>query len=445
MKPLIKIEHLSVIYFLGKSNEVRALFDISLDIYPEEFIIFFGPSGCGKSTLLYSIAGLETNTQGNIYIEDKNLALFNHKEMIHLHQKTVGMIFQAFYLIPSLTVIKNVVLPQIFINASKKDRKARAMELLEYFGVKEQVKKLPTELSGGQQQRVAIARSLINDPAILMADEPVGNLDSKSAQDVMNLLKTLNEKQKKTIILVTHNPALLSYAHRVFYLKDGRIIDTKVNKNVHGIELPQVEIKPESISREMELLIKTFSSLSPGQVGNLLIPFKAKQIVSEVLMGMTNEEVSSIEKKVENLLMTGVYDSNATMNYLDEEREKGGLGMDSRTAEKIAEKIKEIIKEIKVLEEEENKIKLKQGIDSGSEVMQVRHYLLDAFEIEVKNFIVLEVINQAIKDRLASVIDRATFQKRLDLPIKEGGASLDKRIAKKMAKRLELLILGKYK
>lgn len=445
MKPIIKIENLNVTYFMGKSNEVRALSDISLEIYPEEFIIFFGPSGCGKSTLLYSIAGLETNFQGDIYIEDKNLAKLNRKELVIHHQKTAGMIFQAFHLISSLSVIKNVVLPQIFINVPKKDRKKKALELLEYFGVKEQIRKLPTELSGGQQQRVAIARSLINDPTILMADEPVGNLDSKSAQGVMDLLKNLNDKNKKTIILVTHNPALLSYAHRIFYMKDGRIIEARVNKNIHSITLPGVEIKPEEISKELELLIKTFSSLSPSQVGNLLIPFKAKQIVSEVLIGMTNEEVGRIEKRVENLLMTGVYDTNATASFLDEEVEKGGAGMDRRTAEKIAVKINEITKEIKLLEEEENKLKMIKQTDIGSEVMQVRHYLLDAFEVDIKNFLALEILNEAIKARLSNDIDRAAFQKKLDLPIRQGGVGLDKRMAKKMAKRLELLILGKYK
>ncbi|KKQ60249.1 MAG: ABC-type antimicrobial peptide transport system, ATPase component [Parcubacteria group bacterium GW2011_GWE2_38_18] len=445
MHPIIKVEHLDVIYFLGKSNEVRALSDINIEIYPEEFIIFFGPSGCGKSTLLYSIAGLETNIHGNIFIEDKNLALFDKKETLQLHRKTIGMIFQAFHLIPTLTVQKNVVLPQILTNVNKKERTKKALELLEYFGVKAQAHKLPAELSGGQQQRVAIARSLINDPSILMADEPIGNLDSKSAQDVMDLLKNLNEKQKKTIILVTHNPAFLSYAHRVFYIKDGKIVETRVNSNVHGVTVPQAESAKHTISRDIELLINTFSSLSPNQIGNLLIPFKAKQIVSEALIGMTTEEVEKIEKKVENLLLTGIYDNESTFEFLDQGPDKGGVDMDKRTARKIADKIKDIVGEIKTLEAEENKIKMRISPDSGGEVMQVRHYLLDEFDIEIKNFITLEVINQAIKDRLTNVIDRDVFRKRLGLPVSRGGAGINKRTAKKMAKRLELLILGKYK
>ncbi len=444
MDPIIKIDKLNVTYFMGKANEVRALSDINLEIFPEEFVIFFGPSGCGKSTLLYSISGLETNIQGDIYIEGKNLSHFKKAEYLNFHRSVIGMIFQAFYLIGSLTVAKNVTLPQVFLNIGKKERRQRAMDLLDYFGVKAQAKKLPAELSGGQQQRVAIARSLINDPKILMADEPVGNLDSKSAQDVMDLLKSLNEKQKKTVILVTHNPAFLSYAHRVVYLKDGRIIEIRVNRQVHGVRLEQAEARP-NISKELELLIKTFTSLSPSQIGNLLIPFKAKQIVSEALIGMTTEEIDKIDKKVENLLMTGIYDTDTMMQFLDSEVEKGGLGMDKRSAVKIADKVKEIIKEIKILEEEENKLRFKATADTGSEVMEIRHYLLEAFDIKISNFLALETFNQAIRDRMANIMDRDAFRARLDLSVKEGGVGLDKRTAKKVAKRMELLILGKYK
>jgi len=442
---IIKIEKLNVVYGLGKSNEVQALRDISLEIYPGEFIIFFGPSGCGKSTLLYSIAGLETNIQGNIYIDGKNLSKLPDKEIELFHQKKTGMIFQAYYLISSLTVLKNVILPQIAIGANKTERTAKAMKLLQHFGVKEQAQKLPTELSGGQQQRVAICRALVNDPDILLADEPVGNLDSKSAEDVMSLLKNLNKEQKKTIILVTHNPAYLNYAHRVFYMKDGFIIKTKVNKAVNQIVAVAKEAEPEpSIAKDLELLARTYSSISSAQIGNLLIPFKAKQIVSEILTGMTSEEISKIEKKVEDLLITGINNSDAVVRYFDEDIEEGGLGMDKRTAENLAEKIKDIVQEIKTLEEQDNKIRLKQAYISN-EIEELRHYLLDVFAVELKNYTALTAMNKIIKERMENKIDRVALQKRLDLPVEKGGVGLDKRIAKKVAKRLELLILGKYK
>ena len=340
MEPIIKIEKLNVTYFLGHTNEARALKDISLEIYPGEFIIFFGPSGCGKSTLLHSVAGLETNIQGNIFVDNKNIAHFKHQELEKFHQRETGMIFQAYYLINSLSCIDNVLLPQIFISAPSEERKKRALLLLEHFGVKQQANKLPSELSGGQQQRVAICRALINDPTILLADEPVGNLDSKSAQDVLELLKELNEKQKKTVILVTHNPAHLDYAHRVFYMRDGGIIDIKVNQAISRDIQPSAMTAGLNIPRGMELLLRTYTSFSPAQVGNLLIPFKAKQIVSEALVGMTSDDIGRIEKRVEDLIIRGIDDNEGMLKFLDIDQGEGGMGLDKRMAKNLMEKIK---------------------------------------------------------------------------------------------------------
>ncbi|MEI8360559.1 MAG: ABC transporter ATP-binding protein [bacterium] len=440
--PIIKVEGLNVAYNLGKANEVRALNDINIEIFPEEFIIFFGPSGCGKSTLLYAISGLEHNIQGNIYVHDKNITQFNNQENLNFHRKTIGMIFQAFYLIPSLTVAGNVTLPQVFLNENKGIRRKKALDLLEYFGVRAQANKLPTELSGGQQQRISISRALINDPEIIMADEPVGNLDSKSSQDVMDILRNLNEKQKKTVILVTHDPSYLSIAHRVFFIRDGRVVDVKVNRQVEGVS--QVVIKRD-ISKELELLINTYSSLSPDQVGNLLIPFKAKQIVSEVMIGMTIDELSGLEKKVENMLISGIYEDESFESFIDQSPDKGGLGLDSRRASRIAEMVSGIVKEIKELEEEDRKIKENIVPNQDSEVTEIRHYLLEEFDVHFKSFIALEVFDQAIKERLALMIDRDLFVKKIHGSLKKGGSAINMRTARKIGRRFELLILGKYK
>lgn len=444
-KPIIDIKNLNVTYFRGRPNEIRALEDISLDIYPGEFVIFFGPSGCGKSTLLYAISGLETNITGNIFIDEKNIAKMKNKEIEHFHQKKIGMIFQAYYLIHSLNVLKNVILPQMALNVSKKDREKKALELLDHFGVKEQIDKLPNELSGGQRQRVAICRALVNEPDILLADEPVGNLDSKSAEEVMNLLKDLNKKRQKTVVLVTHNPAHLNMAHRVFYLKDGRLMKIQVNKAINE-QLKKEEETVTPISKELDMLAKSFSSIT-GEAGNLLIPFKAKEIVSEVLSGMTLEELASIEKKVENLLVTGVKGHmKSLIDYLDKPMEEGGLGMDKRTAEKIAEKTGNIIEEIKTLERQEYEMqKAREERFPEKEILEIRHYLFDLFDYQAEDVASLAVIDEAIRERLRNEVSRKQFQKKLDRPLKKEGAGMDKRIAKKMAKSLELLILGKYK
>ena len=195
--PIIKTKGLKVIYNEGKPNEVRSLEGVDVSIYPQEYIIIFGPSGCGKSTLLYSISGLQRPTYGEVEVEGKKIFEMSKKEMLKLHQTGVGMIFQAFYLVPSLRVIDNVGLPKSFLGERPSVRKESAMQLLRRFSIAEQHNKFPNQLSGGQKQRVSIARSLINNPSIILADEPVGNLDSESAKNVMQILKELNEVDKK--------------------------------------------------------------------------------------------------------------------------------------------------------------------------------------------------------------------------------------------------------
>ncbi|MDD5071216.1 MAG: ABC transporter ATP-binding protein [Patescibacteria group bacterium] len=443
---LIKIKDLNVTYFSGKPNEVRALKKINLEIYPGEFVIFFGPSGCGKSTLLYSIAGLETNITGDIYVGGKNIAKLNCRETEEFHQKRTGMIFQAYYLVDSLNVLENVILPQMAVGADKKEREKKALELLGHFGVKEQADKFPNELSGGQQQRVAISRALVNNPEILLADEPLGNLDSKAAQDVMSLLADLNERSKKTVILVTHNPAFLNIAHRVFYVKDGAIVDTRVNEERKKIAARPEDKEAEApISKELEMLARTFSGIS-GAAGSLLIPFKAKQIVSEVLLEMSGEEVGAIEKKVENLLIAGMRSiEDSFFKYLDEEIEKGGLGMDKRSARRVSDQVKDIMKEISILEKMDREISSGKRSWQNADIEQIRGYLLDSFRLKVSDPLSLKIMDGAIKMRVTSKIDKEGFFKKIDLPLKEGGAGIDKRVTKKIARRLELLILGKYK
>src|SRR3989344_9485124 len=194
MEPQIKIKNLWVAYQLGKSNEVWAAQDVNLEIYPQEYVIFFGPSGSGKSTLLYIIAGLERPTAGEVLVDDKELNTLSEEDLMHFHRNTIGIIFQAFYLIPNLTVMDNIALPQIFMNVGKEKREFKAQGLAKRFDINDLLSKKVTELSGGQQQRVAAVRALINDPEIILADEPVGNLDSKNAEITMELLAELNRK-----------------------------------------------------------------------------------------------------------------------------------------------------------------------------------------------------------------------------------------------------------
>ncbi len=444
VKPVIKINNLNITYFKGKPNEMKALKNINLEIFPGEFIIFFGPSGCGKSTLLYAIAGLETNITGEIIIDGKDINKLKSRELEKFHQQKIGMVFQAYYLIGSLSVLKNVILPQVVNRgSSNKERKDRAMELLKKFGVGMVADRFPSELSGGQQQRVATSRALINNPDILLADEPVGNLDSKSSKEVMNLFRELNDTQKKTTILVTHDPSHLNIAHRVFYLKDGEIVDVKKNRDLAPRESKQEnEIYAAGDLNEAKLLSETYSGLETEGAGALLTRYKAKEIVSEVLTSFTSDELSSIESYVEKLFIDGVNDDGKMFSYLDKNIKNGGLGLDSRTARTLTERIKELIKKVKILEGAEKGTKT---VWSSEIINQVGLYLIKEFKVRLRRQELLTKFNQAVKDRLGDKIDNKAFRVVLNKSVSRGGLGINIRVAKKISNRLELLILGKYK
>ena len=232
-QPLIKIENVCKDFGTGDAK-VAVLKNINLEIFSGEFIIFFGPSGCGKSTLLNCISGLEVPDKGRVVVRGEDLSKLNRAQLAKYRSKKIGIIFQQFNVLKSFNVIENIALPQTFAGVPRARRLKRAEHLLSMFGLSGLAKRIPTEISGGQQQRVAIARSLVNNPWILICDEPTGNLDSKSSTEVMVLLEKLNSASKRTIILVTHNPEHLKYAHRVVYLQDGEISKMSKNKENHS-------------------------------------------------------------------------------------------------------------------------------------------------------------------------------------------------------------------
>lgn len=232
---MIKIEKLTKGFGKGDAY-VQVLNDINLEIYSGEYVIFFGPSGCGKSTLLNCIAGLEKPDSGKVVVRGDDLSKMNKTELAHYRNRKIGMIFQQFNVLKSFNVLNNIALPQSFSGIPYKRRIARAKKLLSMFNLDKIAKRLPTEISGGQQQRVAIARALVNNPWILIVDEPTGSLDSKASEEVMDLIARLNSTSKRTVILVTHNPDQLKYAHRVFHMKDGQIVKEEKQKSVHHHE-----------------------------------------------------------------------------------------------------------------------------------------------------------------------------------------------------------------
>ena len=223
---IIKLENVWKIYKMGEV-EVPALRGLNLKIKRGEFVAVQGASGSGKSTALNSIGCLDVPTKGRVYLEDKDISKLPESELAQIRGKKIGFIFQQFNLINTLTALENVTLPMIFQNISSEERVKKAKELLEMVELGDRINHKPNELSGGEQQRVAIARSLANDPEVILADEPTGNLDSKTGETVINFLGKLHKEKKTTIIMVTHDANLAKHAQRIEYLKDGVIIKSK--------------------------------------------------------------------------------------------------------------------------------------------------------------------------------------------------------------------------
>lgn len=218
---ILKIENLKKVYGSGET-EVKALDDISFQVEEGEFIAIIGPSGSGKSTLLHSIAGLEKPTSGKVYFYDKDIYKMNKKELTILRRQKIGIIYQFYNLIPTLNVEENITLP-IELDRKKIDTK-KLDEIIKFLGLEKRKKHLPNELSGGQQQKVAIGRALMINPTIILADEPTGNLDSKSSEEIMKVLKKANKDYKQTIIMITHNLEIAKMADRIIKIEDGKII-----------------------------------------------------------------------------------------------------------------------------------------------------------------------------------------------------------------------------
>lgn len=228
MESVIRLDNVWKRYEMGKAGGLTVLKEINLDIKKGEFVAITGPSGSGKSTIMHLVGALDVPSHGDIYLGEKNIKKISETSLAILRGKTIGFIFQQFNLLPTFNALENVMIPMELVDMPDKEARNRAEELLTLMGLEDRMKHKPTELSGGQQQRVAIARALANDPEVILADEPTGNLDSKTGKFVMDFLERLN-KQGKTIILVTHELNLVSYASRVIYLKDGRI-----EKEVHN-------------------------------------------------------------------------------------------------------------------------------------------------------------------------------------------------------------------
>ncbi len=423
MEKLIKIKDLSVAYNLGKTSEVWALRNINLEIYPQEYVIFFGPSGCGKSTLLYTIAGLEYATSGQVNVEGQNLKTLSPKKLMDFHKSTIGMIFQAFYLIPNFSVRNNILLPQILAEQPRFLRTKRVNTLMNRFGLSELKRRKSSLLSGGQQQRVAVARALINNPSIILADEPVGNLDSKNAGIVIDLLSELNKKDKKTIIHVTHDPRYLHLANRAFYMKDGKI--TRITRN--PVKKTLVPFKEREIS-ELERIAQAYPYLTETRL-------RAKLVLNHLLYPYGIDVQNNIEEIIDHYLLRKI-NKREMQEKLDLPADQGGVSLYKQTALDMAKKITALLKEIEMIEEE----KVPSLTPIEERAMTIRGFLLDDYSGKL-SFEQIKRLEEAISQRIVGKFRKEEFEKKLDLSFREGGVGLNSRTAKRFTRETELILM----
>lgn len=425
---LVEMEHINLTYNRGKDNAFQSLFDVNLTIKKGEFVVILGPSGCGKSSLLNIIAGLEDPDEGSVRINDMDILKMKATERIQFHRSKIGMVFQSYNLIPTLSVLDNVALPQIFINVRKGERERKVMVLLERFGIKEQWKKVPSQLSGGQQQRIGIARSIVNDPFLLLADEPVGNLDSASANNVMQILGELNKKEGKTIILVTHNPENADWGTHIINMKDGRVTKEEW-KDAAGAS-HEVQSKVEEGKSVFDKVMEKFRGLSEKQIGFLMEPLKAKLIAESFFIPYEENQMKVIEETI-RLKMSGVYSEQALFEQLDKPIEKGGAGLDQRIAKNFTLELEELAKtasEVFGKHTSEEKAKF------------VINYFIQKRSIHIPEESRAKVAD-LIRRRIDDEIPFIDFKKLLDVPQIEGGAGLNKQTVHKILRELDLILI----
>ncbi|HUN22019.1 MAG TPA: ABC transporter ATP-binding protein [Anaerolineales bacterium] len=224
---ILKTNQLTKTYGAG-DTAVTALDHLSLEIAVGEMVAIMGPSGCGKSTLLHLLGGLDTPTSGEVWIDGQNLTRLNDNQLTELRRRKLGFIFQFFNLIPVLNAVENAALPVTLDGMASQQAQAKATEWLQRFGLGNRLKNLPSQLSGGQQQRVAIARALVAEPALILADEPTGNLDTHASDEIAALLRQVAKEYRRSVVMVTHDPRIAAYADRIIFLKDGKLADETV-------------------------------------------------------------------------------------------------------------------------------------------------------------------------------------------------------------------------
>ncbi len=428
-KPLIVCRDLSIIYNQGKQNEFKALSGVNTDIFEGEYIILFGASGSGKSTLMYSIQGSLPPGEGTLLIRGDDIYSYPPSERVYFQRHVMGIIFQQFNLIPSLTVLDNVALPMIFANVGREKRERRAQALLDRFGVGHVSHKITPMLSGGQQQRVSVARSMVNDPKILLADEPTGNLDSVSTKQVMDKIDEINTFDRRTVIMVSHDASHLSYAHRVYYLKDGEVVREVVNPQ-------RRQIKPvkegETIVTELEQLARLFPYDSVETL-------RVKSIVNYLTQDYTFDQLVRLEHAI-SLYLQGKVEKKQFLKALIKDYDKGGVGIDEPSAKRMAQTTE-------VLIEQSADVRRYRARKDNDGIFFSQHELAQRLHEHVRKTYDMKLTKAAsanlvetIADRVTGVSEEDDFHQRLQRATSRGGLGLQEKEADDITRYFEKLI-----
>lgn len=428
-KPLITARNLAITYNKGKSNEFKALQGVNTDIYEGEYIILFGASGSGKSTLMYAIQGSLPPAEGTLLIRGDDIYSYPPGERVYFQRHVMGIIFQQFNLIPSLTVLDNVALPQIFTSTNQSSRDRRAQALLDRFGVGMVSHKIPAMLSGGQQQRVSVARSMVNDPQILLADEPTGNLDSVSTQQVMDKIDEINSFDQRTIIMVSHNAAHLQYAHRVYYLVDGRVVREVANPQ-------RKQIKPvaegETIVTELEQLARLY----PYDSVDVL---RVKSLTNYLTQDYTLDQIVRLEKAV-MLLIKGKINKDHFVRMLAKKYEDGGIDIERSVAESMVKKTLHIMQQADDIRRFRGSNKMEAAFFMQHKFAErLKEYLLEGHGIKLTKK-GETYLSEVIADRVSGITGEDEFREKLELAEHRKGLGLKEHVADEISRYMEKLI-----
>ncbi len=433
--PLIRVRGVSVTYRYGKDS-FQAAKNANLDIYAGEFIIFFGPSGSGKSTLLYAISGLENLEAGDVWIKDKCITKLANAEMMRVAQTEYGFVFQQYNLIGRLNCFENVILPGAIADRPMSQIKKRAEMLLEKFGISEHRHKYPSELSGGQQQRIAISRSLINEPKIMLADEPVGNLDTVNARNVVDILEKLNIDEKITILFVTHDPVYMKYAHRVVYIRDGQIVRIQVNNRKQQIA---PAVGGAASHSTLDSFLESFPELAVTALPRIEASTKARLIAQYLLNPLDGKQMALLEQCIEGRLVDKIT-QEAFSTLLRQHISEGGLGLHKKLAEKILRNTEKVIEESVLGSKLGKELKIH---DREILYQTIRNDILPELNIKL-GLPQLKSLTHGLEYRLQNIITAQDLQNFLYLSVAKGGVGLGAKQAKELARRLEVSLLVAY-